>query len=125
MLTNKNYLEKIRANLSEWNVSILAQNAGIECLNELDYLDRGREEIKSMRKYLSYKLKKIGLKVYDSKANYILVKSHKDIYNELLKDGILIRDCSNYRGLEKGYYRIAVKDNISNEKIIRAIDKIF
>ncbi len=121
---NKNYLEKIRANLSEWNVSILAQNAGIECLNQLDYLDRGREEIKSMRKYLSYKLKKIGLKVYDSKANYILVKSEKDIYKELLKDGILIRDCSNYRGLKKGYYRIAVKDIISNEKIIKAIDNI-
>ena len=28
------------------------------------------------------------------------------------------QDCSNYRGLSKGYYRIAVKTHKENEKLI-------
>jgi threonine-phosphate decarboxylase len=43
------------------------------------------------------------------------VKTHKE---KLLKKKILIRDCSNYRGLSKGYYRIAVKTHKENEKLI-------
>ena len=35
--------------------------------------------------------------------------------------GILIRDCSNYRGLTKGYYRIAVKTEEENRQLIDAM----
>ena len=42
----------------------------------------------------------------------------------LEKHNILIRDCSNYAGLEKGYYRIAVKKHDDNEKLITALKEI-
>ena len=35
-----------------------------------------------------------------------------------MKHKILIRDCSNYQGLEKDYYRIAVKTRQENERLI-------
>ena len=37
------------------------------------------------------------------------------------RKGILIRDCSNYQGLTKGYYRIAVKTEEENRQLIDAI----
>ena len=40
---------------------------------------------------------------------------------ELLKQGILIRDCSNFRGLKTGYYRIAVKTRGENDRLLRAL----
>ena len=43
----------------------------------------------------------------------------------LLQKNILIRDCSNYEGLEKGYYRIAVKQRTDNEKLLKALEYIY
>ena len=43
---------------------------------------------------------------------------------KLEKYGILIRDCSNYNGLEKGYYRTAVKKHEDNVKLINALKEI-
>lgn len=39
------------------------------------------------------------------KVNYLLLKSSYPLFSLLLQKNILIRDCSNYEGLEKGYYR--------------------
>ena len=41
----------------------------------------------------------------------------------LLREGILIRDCSDYRGLGKGFYRIAIKEHEENEEFIRVLEK--
>ena len=38
--------------------------------------------------------------------------------------GILIRDCSNYPGLKKGYYRVAVKLHEQNEKLIEVLEEV-
>jgi len=43
---------------------------------------------------------------------------------ELLQYGILIRDCANYRGLETGWYRIAVKQRHENEQLLKALKEI-
>ena len=44
---------------------------------------------------------------------YIAVSyTHLDVYKRQL-----IRDCCNYRGLGKGYYRIAVKGREDNERL--------
>ena len=37
---------------------------------------------------------------------------------------ILIRDCSNYTGLSKGYYRVAVKKHEENQQLVKALKEI-
>jgi len=37
---------------------------------------------------------------------------------------MLIRDCSNYKGLESGYYRIAVKKQEENDRLIAALEEV-
>ena len=63
-------------------------------------------------------LEKLGIKVYPGEADFLLLKTDDPLYEKLLKKKILIRDCSNYRGLCTGYYRIAVKTHKENEKLI-------
>ena len=46
------------------------------------------------------------------------------MYERLLERGILIRDCENFKGLKKGYYRIAVKSREDNEILLRMIGEI-
>ena len=43
------------------------------------------------------------------------------LYELLLEKGILIRDCSNFRGLQKGFYRIAIKSREENGILLKAI----
>ena len=41
----------------------------------------------------------------------------------LEQDGILIRSCANYPGLNEDYYRIAVKKHEHNQKLIEALER--
>ena len=77
--------------------------------------------IESERNYMEEKLCELGLTVFHGEANFLLVYSEKPLYELLLSQGILIRDCSNFKGLLKGYYRIAVKQREENERLWKAI----
>lgn len=41
-----------------------------------------------------------------------------------MEKAILIRDCSNYRGLKKGYFRIAVRGHRENEALMQAFEEV-
>ena len=66
-------------------------------------------------------LGEIGVEYIPSEANFILIYSSKDLFRILLDRGILIRDCANYSGLGKGWYRIAVKQKEENDRILEEI----
>ena len=46
------------------------------------------------------------------------------MYKRLLEKGILIRDCSDYKGLGKGYYRVSVKKTEDNMMLLNAIKEV-
>lgn len=120
-------LEKIRCQLPEWNLSTFAQEAGVVCVRQDSYLKKTVECIKEERRFLSDGLAKLVLQIFESEANFLLVKTafplktEFPLYERLLKNGILIRNCENFRGLSKGYYRIAVKKRQENEELLKAI----
>lgn len=125
-VSSKELAQKIKNQLSEWNVSVVAQEAGLACLNQKKYLEKSQELIERERKFLSQKLSELGFKVFSSDANYILFKSEKitDLKGRLLQKKILIRDCSDYEGLGKGFCRIAVKRHFENKKLIQKIKEM-
>lgn len=131
MIANEGLVKEISKRLPEWNVSIIAQLAGEVAVNCSSFLIESVKYITQQRQLLYDELKKIGMKVWKSEANYILFLYEKDLinndnslYKELLKRHILIRDCSNYDGLDKGYYRVAVKSKQENERLIENIEKV-
>lgn len=117
-------LEQMELVTQPWNVSTMAQAAGIAALQENGYVELGRQMVFREAVYLKGQLQNLGMKVYDSEANYIFFNGPEGLFEKCLKEHILIRDCSNYPGLEKGYYRIAVKKHDANEKLIRALQNI-
>ena len=40
------------------------------------------------------------------------------------KQKILVRDCSNYKGLGEGYYRVCMRQRGDNQKLIDALGEI-
>ncbi len=117
--------DSLKAHLPEWNLSIFAQMAGAECLKHSDYIYDAIRLIRDERRYLYEGLKEIGLKVYPSDSNYLLFRSNiLDLKEQLLDYSILIRDCSDFDGLGKGYYRIAVKQHNENAGLLSALESI-
>lgn len=121
VISNPTIHEFIERSTQPWNVSVLAQEAGYAALEETEYINKTKELISKERDYLIGELKRLGYKVYGSKANYIFFKGAKGLYQKCLDKKIIIRDCSNYRGLKEGYYRIAVRTHEENEQLIEAM----
>lgn len=101
LCSNEMLLEQINRLRQPWSVSIPAQAAGVAALKEESLPDKTRQYIKTERKRLCDALMRLDIAYYKSEANYIFFKERPDLKQELLKHNILIRDCSNYRGLEK------------------------
>lgn len=111
-----------------WNVSGLAQKAASAALCHSFYLDKTRNLIKKESKYLSNSIAKMpNFSCHASATNFILIKSKiksKTLQQKLLAKKILVRDCSNFRGLNDQYIRIAVKTHKENVKLIKALESI-
>lgn len=119
--SNQNLLLQIGSHLPEWNLSVFAQMAGIACTKEKAFLDRTVHYVEQEGAFLAAGLEDAGLEVFPGEANFILAYTKLPLYEMLLERGILIRDCSNFRGLSKGYYRIAVKSREENIRLLNLI----
>lgn len=119
--SNFKTIEKIKKHLPEWNVSVFAQTAGVVALEQQDYVKRTVQLVKVERQFLKTELEKMGIKVYPSHANFLLLETEMPLYEKMLAEGILVRDCSNFEGLEKGFYRIGVKQRAENLQLLNAI----
>lgn len=121
---NRELLQKMDASVQPWNLSVMAQAAGIAALKETEYVEKGRELVFQEADRLKKEMKAAGLLVFPSSANYIFFKGPGDLFEQFVKQGILIRDCSNYAGLSSGYFRIAVKNTSENDRFLSALWKI-
>lgn len=117
-------LEEMSHTVQPWNVSTLAQSAGVAALHERAFLQRTRALIPVERQWLQSQLEALGFWVCPSKANYLLFQGSQDLWEQLRKQGIAIRSCGNYHGLGTGWYRIAVRLHGENECLIRAMKEV-
>ena len=104
-----------------WNVSSLAQSAGVAALEEGEFLRRTLSLVRTERRWLTDNLTALGFWVCPSHANYLLFRGPLGLREGLLQQGIAIRGCGNYHGLDEGWYRVAVRSHGENEALITAI----
>lgn len=128
--------KRLRMTGQPWSVSIPAQEAGRAALLEEGYLEQSRILIGQERQRISSELTDLGFVVFPSQVNYLLFKDveesrHGNLWKRLREKGILIRDCSNFIGLEAGegdpgfrFYRIAVGRREKNERLLDAMKQI-
>ena len=87
--------------MQPWSVSTLAQAAGAAALGEEFYVYEVRTVIREERSFLEHEMRKLGLtSLFGRERIFIFFKAPEDLAEELLAKSILIRDCSNYRGLK-------------------------
>ncbi len=116
--------------LEPWSVNTPAQAAGCAALADPDYRSRTIASNAEERDHLSRSLAALpGVKPYPSAANYLLSElengmSAAQLRDALLKRRIVIRDCSNYEGLDESFFRVAVRSRDDNRRLLNALGDI-
>ncbi|MDR1450591.1 MAG: threonine-phosphate decarboxylase CobD [Propionibacteriaceae bacterium] len=107
-----------------WNVSVIAQLAGLAALADSAWEERSRRFVARERAWLSAELACLGLSVIPSDANFILFQSAASLFQPLLSYGILIRSCANFPGLDATWQRVGVKTRADNQTLIDALAEV-
>jgi len=117
--------ERAEQLIQPWNVSLPAQMAGVAALRDENYLKQSLPEVRRQREWLEKELSS-GLteKVYPGSAPFLLFRSREDLKERFLEHGVLIRSCADFRGLDRNMFRIAVKREEENRKLIEIWRKI-
>lgn len=123
--------EAMRGAQVRWNVNLLAQLAAREAIRDSEFFSRTKEQTGEGKRFLKRGLKKFGgLKVYSSDANFLLIKLSKakltspQLVEELLRRGIAIRNCSDFRFLDENYVRISARPVKDCERLIESLKEI-
>ena len=119
----------IENTLQPWAVSTVASEAGCAALNK-DFIKETKDYVKYQREFLFQHLSDLGIKVFKSQANYMLIKVDEkfddgDLADVAIKHRILIRKCSNFKGLSPSFFRIAVRTEAENTTLIDVLSHIF
>lgn len=128
---NKDLIEKLSDAKLVWNINVFAQVAGLECLKDREYIKNSKLLIEKEKQKLFKKLSNFPkLNVYPSDANFFLINIEKtglkasDMKKKMLEKGILIRDCSNFKGLDENYIRVCVRTRDENEKLVDLMENL-
>ena len=117
-------LERLRP---PWSVGVLAQAAGVAALSDLDHARKTRRLVAAERQRLTERLQSMAsLKVYAGAANYLLVEIRAgldatELQRLLQEQRILIRNCSNFVGLDERFFRVAVRSWKENDLLMSSL----
>ncbi|MEA3544091.1 MAG: cobyric acid synthase [Thermodesulfobacteriota bacterium] len=128
-LADQKVMTAMRQLRPDWSVNTIAQAVGIRALQDLDFLEQSRKYVHQQRLDLFARLKTIpGLYPFSGDANFLLVRiDHPTIdapilTHRLLKKGIVIRNCDNFPGLDKRYFRVAVRTTEEQQRLCAELD---
>ena len=113
-----------------WSVNTAAQAAGLASLADPAYIEETRRYVVEERKLLAARLDALGwLSSSPASANYLLVEIRSgmradELRTQLLPHGIVIRDCSNFKGLDHRFFRVAVRLREENERLVELLARL-
>jgi histidinol-phosphate/aromatic aminotransferase/cobyric acid decarboxylase-like protein len=112
-----------------WPVNALAAAATIAVVRDTQFQQQTWEWLPLARSQLVQGLKSLpGLQPYPSAANFLLVESEQpssQIQEKLLKHSqILIRDCLSFPELGDRFFRIAVRTEADNQRLLDGLAAI-
>jgi len=110
------YLQRAR---HPFNVNRLAEVAALAALDDSEHEKRTLELNASGVEYLTRELGKLGLEVWPTDANYLLVASGADAYEKLLQQGVIVRPMTGF-GLPE-HIRVSIGLPEENERFIEAL----
>jgi threonine-phosphate decarboxylase len=113
-----------------WSINSLAVFAAKAALLDTEFIEKTKSSVKREKARLVKMIKEIDvLRVFPSETNFLLLKildkktTSISLRESMAREGILIRDCSTFVGLDDSYFRVTVRSVEDNLKLIEALKK--
>jgi threonine-phosphate decarboxylase len=124
-------IRSIRSYLPTWPVTQFALDALSEAVTDVEFAETSLRENATERERLASALAALGLVVFSSAANYLLLElrdnmpSASELRERLIAaHRIAIRNCDSYEGLAHGrFVRVAVRSAADNDRLIGALQR--
>ncbi len=130
-LGNPQFIQYMQRIKPAFSLTRLSQIAALATLNDKEYIKNSIQLAIKSREYLYTKLVNISdLDVFKSKANYLLLDirktrlDSKTLTRKLMEKGIIVRDCSSFRGLDDYWIRANVGTIEDDKKFIEVLKEI-
>ena len=122
------YMHRIKPVFSLTRLSFAA---ALNTFRDRDYIERSIKKGIESRQYLYDEISKIEkLNVFPSKSNFMLINVKKTGFTasqlalELMKKGIIVRDCTSFKGLDEYWIRISICTLEEDEKFINILKEV-
>lgn len=111
---NKEVIQEIKQFAPHWNVNGIAAAIGALCFHEQEFVEKTKLHSEHERRELTNFLTAHQCIVTESVANFITFKlsdtfKTKQLYEDLLKKGIVLRHTENFRGMNGNWLRVGMK----------------
>jgi threonine-phosphate decarboxylase len=129
VLASKTICNSLMTLKMPWSVNSLALAAGGFVLDRYQELLPDVALLLSRSQQLQRQLSQFSqLEVFPSLCNYFLIQLIVGVAGDLKRhlienQGILIRDASNFRGLNERYIRVAVQSDEANQNLVKGIEQ--
>lgn len=131
VIASKDIIKTLTRYSLPWSVNALAQ-FGVRYLMEREaevnaFIEQTHKLIETEKKRFAEKFKNAaGIKLFASTTSFMLAKllnrhTADGICRALLHERILIRNCSNFKGLSSRFIRISLKDSKTNSMLIERL----
>ena len=114
-----------------WSLNSLAAFAGERMLQDNHYIEETWNLVQTERTRMCNYLNRFDcLKLYPAYANFILVRLKKPgltsahVFDKLMQQGLMIRDCSTFDGLKGEYIRFCIMHPAQNTRLLEALRQI-
>ena len=122
------YMHRIKPVFSLTRLSFIA---ALNTFRDKQYIKESITKGIESRQYLFDEVSKIeGLKVFPSKSNFMLIRvedtgfTASELALELMKKGIIVRDCTSFKGLDEYWIRISICTLEEDEKFIGILKEV-
>ncbi|WP_303247927.1 histidinol-phosphate transaminase [uncultured Methanobrevibacter sp.] len=114
-----------------FSITRLSYIAALNTLRDKEYIKKSTEDGIASREYLYTELNKMDkLKVFPSKSNFILFNvedtgmTATELTRKLMAEGVIVRDCTSFKGIDDYWIRISICTQEENEKFIEIMKKV-
>ena len=113
---------RVRAFQPSWSVNAVAAAVGVAAAGEATFAGATLAEVARRRRELFLALEGLpGITPYPGAANFLLVHGPRGLPERLAQRGILVRGCEPFLGLGPGFFRLAVRRQEENERLVRTL----
>lgn len=123
---SEDLISKIQPKLIPWSVNAFAIEAGKYTLQHPEQFCLPLQQWLDESLRLQLQIRQLGIEVYPSSVPFFLNRlpdgfSAEELKSFLWERGILIRDASNFRGLDTSYFRLSTQSREENIELVEAM----